>query len=133
MSNFEKESWKQLLKYYGNSLGYFEKAMSFSSAEMTYDASFILFFLSTCDIGWRSLKSYLQTESLSELVSTRSIIKNALEQGLIKNGEAWMELMKWHGLNPKQIDAESLLLTMPLIRQKYFPLLKALHIALKKK
>ena len=64
-----------MIKYFGNSLGYFGKAMELYRLRDSDDAGVILFFLSIRDMGWRALKGYMDSQDLPKLLSAESLIK----------------------------------------------------------
>ena len=48
----------------------------------------------TFELAWKSLKDYLEYMGLTEKTgSPREIIQQAFKQGIIQNGEAWINMM----------------------------------------
>ena len=51
----------------------------------------------THELAWNTLKDFLQTQDL-KLYGSRDTTRAAFKEGLIENGEAWMEMIRHRNL-----------------------------------
>ncbi|MCG7598628.1 nucleotidyltransferase substrate binding protein [Halomonas sp. McH1-25] len=47
----------------------------------------------TYELGWNTLKDYLQWQGIESIVGSRDTIRQAFSLGLIEDGEAWMTML----------------------------------------
>ena len=48
----------------------------------------------THELGWKVLKDYLEAQGLSDLIGSRDATRSAFQNGLIEDGQAWMDMIK---------------------------------------
>ena len=46
------------------------------------------------------LKDYLEAQGLSDLIGSRDATRSAFQNGLIEDGQAWLDMIKAHNLTP---------------------------------
>ena len=44
--------------------------------------------------SWKVLKDYLEAQGLSDLIGSRDATRSAFQNGLIEDGQAWMDMIK---------------------------------------
>ncbi len=53
----------------------------------------------THELAWKVLKDYLEMEGIQGLVGSRSTVREAFKCGLIRDGEAWMDMIEKRNLS----------------------------------
>lgn len=74
----------------------------------------------THELAWNVLKDYLEMEGIQGLIGSRSTVREAFKQGLISDGEAWMDMIEKRNLSShtyNQAVAENL---VSAIHQSYY-------------
>ena len=81
----------------------------------------------THELAWKVLKDYLEYEGIQGLIGSRSVIREAFKQGLITDGEAWMDMIDKRNLSSHtyNLDLASDLVTA--IHGTYYPAFLALQ------
>ena len=51
------------------------------------------------ELSWKTLKDFLASRGIEELYGSRDTTREAFAQGLITDGEAWMEMIRHRNLN----------------------------------
>jgi nucleotidyltransferase substrate binding protein (TIGR01987 family) len=89
--------WKQRFENYGKSLallsdivGSIDKSEPFSNKDRL---SIIKSFEISFELAWNVMKDYLSYKGITDIVGSRDSIRHAFSQGLILNGQAWMEMI----------------------------------------
>jgi len=60
----------------------------------------------THELAWNVLKDYLEAKGISGLVGSRDAARSAFRNGLIEDGETWMEMVKARNLSSHAYDAK---------------------------
>lgn len=119
--------WKQRFQHFANALDYFEQAMQIDHPDMIQKAGTIQFFEMCVELAWKTIKNYLHAQGFNEINSPRSALKKGFETGLIDDGHTWMELLDDRNNTAHTYDEDQANEVERLIREKYYPLLKAFH------
>jgi nucleotidyltransferase substrate binding protein (TIGR01987 family) len=53
----------------------------------------------THELAWNVLKDYLEMEGIQGLVGSRSTVREAFKRGLVRDGEAWMDMIEKRNLS----------------------------------
>ncbi len=53
----------------------------------------------TYELGWKVLKDYLEEQGIIGIIGSKNAVREAFKNGLIENGEAWMEMIKAQNLS----------------------------------
>jgi nucleotidyltransferase substrate binding protein (TIGR01987 family) len=120
--------WKQRFSNYEKSVTHLESALEIPNPDIVQKAGIIQFFELTYELAWKMMKDYLEAQGFTDIKSPRSAIKKAFETGIIVNGNMWMELLLDRNLTAHTYDEDKATEVGKLIREKYFPLLKELHL-----
>ena len=123
--------WKQRFQNFEKSLMLLEGALRLESPDIYQKAGLIQFFETTFELSWKLMKDYLESEGFAEVSSPRAAIKKAFETGLIEEGHVWMELLLGRNLTAHTYNEDTADKVERLIRQKYCPVIRKLHEALK--
>ena len=81
----------------------------------------------TFELAWKSLKDYLEYMGLTESIgSPREIIRLAFKHGIIKDGEAWIDMMLSRNMLSHLYDEKTSREIFNKIKTKYIKLFKEL-------
>ena len=58
----------------------------------------------THELSWKTLKDFLASRGIEELYGPRDTTREAFAQGLITDGEAWMEMIRHRNLSTHTYD-----------------------------
>ena len=77
------------------------------------------------ELAWKTIKDYLEYNGVIENTgSPREVIKSAFKQGLIQDGDAWIEMMLSRNCLSHQYDENKSREIYDSIKNKYIYLLK---------
>lgn len=80
-------------KEYSNALARLQEALQEKETDVVIDGV-IYRFEFTFELAWKTMKDYLEYMGLSEKTgSPREVIQLSFSQGIIENGEVWIEIM----------------------------------------
>lgn len=78
---------------YANALDRLKEALQEKESDIIIDGILHRFEL-TFELAWKTIKDYLEYMGFSEKTgSPREVIQSAFKQGVIENGEIWIEIM----------------------------------------
>ena len=78
---------------FSNAYERLKEALKEEESEIVIDGALHRFEF-TFELAWKSLKDYLEYMGLTEKIgSPREIIQQAFKQGIIEDGEAWINMM----------------------------------------
>ncbi|MGL4346279.1 MAG: nucleotidyltransferase substrate binding protein [Cellulosilyticaceae bacterium] len=80
----------------------------------------------TFELGWKTMKDYLEAEGL-DVKTPRSTIQTGFQIGLISNGHAWIDALEKRNLMAHTYNESLAQDAEKLIRHTYFAVLKDLH------
>lgn len=81
----------------------------------------------TCELAWKTAREYLIRQGHTELNSPKPVMRQALEAGLIFDGEGWMALLTDRNLTSHLYDEETANQIMQRICGTYIGLLDSLY------
>jgi nucleotidyltransferase substrate binding protein (TIGR01987 family) len=58
----------------------------------------------THELAWNTLKDYLSEQGIIGLIGSKDSVRSAFRNGLISNGEAWMDMIKARNLTSHTYD-----------------------------
>jgi nucleotidyltransferase substrate binding protein (TIGR01987 family) len=125
--------WEQRFVNFTKSLNYLEMALQIPNPDIVQKAGIIQFFEMSFELAWNLVKDYLEEQGFVDIKSPRGAIKKAFEMGILENGHDWMDLLQDRNLTAHTYDEQKATDMEQLIENKYFPILKALHISFKRK
>lgn len=120
--------WKQRLYNYSQALKRLREAVQLSQVRMLTaleQQGLIHAFEFTHELAWNVMKDYLAYQGTPDIGGSRDACRAAFAQGLVADGEGWMEMIKSrnqtsHTYNQTVADAIT-----ALILQRYSPLFEA--------
>lgn len=95
----EDTRWKQRFQNYTKALQTMQRAVALSEQRALSELEqqgLIQGFEFTHELAWNVLKDYLQEKGISDLIGSRDATRAAFKNGLIEDGEAWMDMIKAH-------------------------------------
>jgi nucleotidyltransferase substrate binding protein (TIGR01987 family) len=93
--------WRQRFQNYRQALSRLTEAVRLSCARPLSELEqqgLIQGFEYTHELGWNVLKDYLEAQGFVGLIGSRGATREAFKNGLITDGEAWMDMIKARNL-----------------------------------
>ena len=125
--------WKQRFQNFENTFHLLNDAMNIATPDEFQKISIIKIFEMCFELGWKTMKDYLESQKVSDIKTPRSVIKSAFEIELISNGHLWLESLDDRNETAHIYDEERARKIENKIREKYFPMLKELYEMFQKK
>lgn len=94
-------------------------------------AGLIQFFEICFELSWNVIKDYHEEQGVMEIKYPRESIKKAFETGLIREGHIWLEALSDRNITSHLYDEAMADKAINEIRNRYYPVLLALHDHLK--
>ncbi|MEO5353983.1 MAG: nucleotidyltransferase substrate binding protein [Magnetococcus sp. XQGC-1] len=88
--------WKQRFNNYGKAMQTLVDAVALAQQRPLSpleQQGLIQSFAFTHELGWNVLKDYLEEKGITGLIGSRDATRAAFKNGLIEEGEAWMEMI----------------------------------------
>lgn len=89
--------WKQRLRNFEQAMTSLTAAVQLSKTRELSDLEkqgLIQSFEFTHELAWNLLKDYFEYQGNPQITGSRDASREAFQKGLIKNGEAWMEMIQ---------------------------------------
>ena len=125
--------WKQRFQNFEKAINHLRMAIEIDNPDIIQRAGLIQFFEMSFELGWNTLKDYLESIGFIDINSPRASIKKAFEINLIDNGHSWLQALEDRNLTSHAYDEEAIKQIVELIRKDYYPLLTALESTMKTK
>lgn len=74
----------------------------------------------THELAWKTLKNFLESQGLMNLYGSRDTTRAAFKEGIIVNGEIWMDMVEKRNLTSHTYDEETAKQVVSTICQTYF-------------
>ena len=58
------------------------------------------------ELAWNLMKDYLRYNGITDIIGSRDAIRVALKQGIIENGEIWMDMIERRNETARAYDEE---------------------------
>ena len=81
----------------------------------------------THELAWNMLKDFLEAQGIAGLIGSRDAIRTAFKNGLIQEGETWMEMIKARNLSSHTYQLELANRLASEILQRFYPAFVALE------
>ncbi|MDP2416194.1 MAG: nucleotidyltransferase substrate binding protein [Hydrogenophaga sp.] len=81
----------------------------------------------THELGWNVLKDYLESKGYAGLIGSRDATRTAFKNGLIADGEAWMDMIKARNQTSHTYNLEVAERIAQDILQRFYPAFVALE------
>jgi len=88
------ERFKQRLEKFSNALERLKEGLTKSADDDLYRDGIPQRFEFTFDLSWKTIKDYMEYQGIiPKIGSPREIIQLGFKQGIISDGEAWIQMM----------------------------------------
>lgn len=74
----------------------------------------------THEVAWKTMKNFLESQGVLNLYGSRDTTREAFRNGLIENGEVWMDMVEKRNLTSHTYDEETAAEVVLTIRTDYF-------------
>lgn len=81
----------------------------------------------THELAWNVLKDYLEFEGIQGLIGSRSTVREAFKRGLIRDGEAWMDMIEKRNLSSHTYNQDVAKTLVSAVYESYYPAFVALQ------
>jgi nucleotidyltransferase substrate binding protein (TIGR01987 family) len=99
--------WQQRFGNYRRALARLREAVELSQQRPLSDLErqgLIQAFEFTHELSWKTLKDFLASRGVSDLFGSRDTTREAFAQGLIRDGQGWMEMIRHRNLSTHTYD-----------------------------
>lgn len=127
--------WIQRFHHFAQAFSQFRKAVDLAQQRQLSELEkqgLIQTFSYTHELAWKTLKDFLESRGVSHLYSSKDTTREAFKQGLLGNGEAWMDMIKSRNLTSHTYNEETAQAIVQAVCLSYFPEFNQLLAALEK-
>ncbi len=75
----------------------------------------------THELAWKVLKDYLEEQGFAGIIGSKSATREAFKNGLIDDGEAWMEMIKARNLSSHTYNLDTVAEIVEAILTRFYP------------
>lgn len=86
----------------------------------------------THELAWKTLKNFLEAQGTGNLYGSRDTTRVAFRNGLIENGEVWMDMIDKRNLTSHTYDEEIAAQVVMTVRNAYFAEFEKLLVRLQR-
>ncbi len=122
--------WKQRLQNYRQALSRLREAVKLSGERPLSELEqqgLIQGFEYTHELGWNVLKDYLEEQGFVGIIGSKGATREAFKNGLVEDGEAWMDMIKARNLTSHTYQTEVAERIVKDILGRFYPALTALE------
>ena len=127
--------WIQRLNHFNKAFSQLKEAVKLAQQRplsKLEEQGLIKAFEYTHELAWNMLKDFLESRGARNLYGSKDTTREAFKRGLIKNGEAWMDMIKNRNLTSHTYDQAIASQIISAILNTYFAEFEALQIKLDK-
>ena len=121
--------WKQRFNNFVSSMRQMQKAVALTEDHELSDLEkqgLIHNYETTFELAWKVVKDYLEEQGADFEKTPRGTIRAAFRDGIIKDGELWMEMLAARNRTTHTYNEEILDTLYDQIVQKFYPMLREL-------
>lgn len=122
--------WRQRFDNYQRALQTLSRAVALSAERPLSELEqqgLIQVFEFTHELAWNMLKDFLEAQGIAGLIGSRDAIRTAFKNGLIQEGETWMEMIKARNLSSHTYQLALANRLAAEILQRFYPAFVALE------
>lgn len=122
--------WIQCFDNYQRALQTLSRAVALSAERPLSELEqqgVIQVFEFTHELAWNMLKDFLEAQGIAGLIGSRDAIRTAFKNGLLQEGETWMEMIKARNLSSHTYQLELANRLAAEILQRFYPAFVALE------
>jgi nucleotidyltransferase substrate binding protein (TIGR01987 family) len=117
--------FKQRIENFQKAMELLENALAIESPSVTERAGIVQFYEMAIELGWKSLKDYLESEGMDPKFP-KETIRMGIETGLIAETEEWIKALSDRNVSSHLYDMSVIEAIETKIRHSYFRLLNDL-------
>ena len=121
--------WKQRFNNYLKALQTLDEAAALAQTRALSrleQQGLIQSFEFTHELAWNVLKDYLTDKGIAGLIGSKDATRSAFKNGLIEQGEAWMEMIADRNLTSHTYDQETAQAIATHILERYYPAFRSM-------
>jgi len=121
--------WAQRFNSYKNALATLERSIAIAqsrSLNELEEQGLIQGFEFTFELSWKLLKDYLESKGFKDFHGSKDTLKLAFQEGLITDGELWMEMIENRNRSSHTYDLNIAKQINSAVITTYFPKFKEL-------
>ena len=102
--------WKQRFQNYKKALATLKSAVALAQSRKLTDLErqgLIKGFEFTLELAWNVMKDYLEEQGITGIIGSKGAARQAFSNGLIEDGQAWMDMIKDRDLAAHSHDEEA--------------------------
>ena len=123
--------WIQRLDNYGRALQTLRSAAELAAQRPLSELEqqgLIQGFEFTHELAWNLLKDFLEAQGIAGLIGSRDAIRTAFKNGLLEDGETWMEMIKARNLSSHTYQQDLAQRIATDILTRFYPAFVALEL-----
>lgn len=124
--------WQQRFSNYKKALNSLKEFIDKGNLSKLEKQGLVKAFEYTYELGWNTLKDYLEYQGDSSLTGSRDTIKKAFLSGLIEDGDVWIEMLESRNKTSHVYNEETAEEICGAIIKKYYAAFIKLHEKMKK-
>jgi nucleotidyltransferase substrate binding protein (TIGR01987 family) len=127
--------WVQRFQNYRKALLGLRQAVALSQVRELTDLEaqgLIQGFEYTHELAWKTMKDFLENQGFVDVIGSRDATRIAFREGLITDGEGWMDMIKSRNLSLHTYQEQTALMIKKNILGNYFPLFEAFAAQMEK-
>lgn len=128
--NQKDTRWRQRFENFEKAYLLLASTIEIESPSVVERGGLIQFFEVTFELSWKLLKDYLESQDVNPKFP-RDTIKEAFRYELIKDGDAWMNMLNDRNLTVHTYNETKAIEIETKIRSIFFPAIQQLYILLK--
>ena len=121
--------WKQRFNNYLKALQTLDEAAALAQQRALSNLEqqgLIQSFEFTHELAWNVLKDYLDNQGITGLIGSKDATRSAFKNGLIKEGDDWMQMIADRNLSSHTYDQNTAQAIVKNILERYYPAFKNL-------
>ncbi|WP_296685487.1 HI0074 family nucleotidyltransferase substrate-binding subunit [Flavobacterium sp.] len=117
--------WKQRFEHFIGALRQLKNAnelrkeRSFTELELQ---GAVQAFEVTQELSWKVMKDFLESQGKTDLFGSKTVVREALNVGLILNGEEWLRTIESRNKTSHIYDEKEILLILEIVFNQYLPI-----------
>ena len=126
--------WVQCFDNYGRALQTLRNAAELATQRPLSELEqqgLIQVFEFTHELAWNLLKDFLETQGIAGLIGSRDAIRTAFKNGLLEDGETWMEMIKARNLSSHTYQQDLAQRIATDILTRFYPAFVALELKMR--
>ena len=132
MADAKKIRWQQRFQNLQHAFAQLQKGLAIVRPNDVEKQGIIQSFEFTFELAWKTLKDYLESESVV-VQFPRDTIKEAFHYQLVADGDVWMDMLEKRNQMAHTYDEAAAARSIALIRESYAPALEKAVVLLKQK